>query len=1580
MGADEWEWFCGVNSSDLAFFHGFAWNEDHIANNTCFTDALDATPHAAFLLIFSLLLLIMGCCTGFRNINTRYLLRYDGHTFKWILMFLLLITHLTSIAEGILTDELFVGQPTQPHFYTPSILAFVTAFVSLVFYHNMELWQCASMSLVLIFYWVVAILGEVAVLFNLISMGQTGYDVMRFDLTVLTLVIYGLILILELNIVRVNMCGCCDGGREKGLPRDLKGMDMYYMDWNVNLLSQVTYWWLNWLLRLGYKRPLEMSDLGALPLTHEANYNHNKFRDAFEKEKESKAKEGKKPSMFRVYLSVYGRINIWAGLVKLVGDAMGYIGPLCVGAITLYVTELQYPSGDVEPAGFISFSHFFANGFVLVGVMFLAATIKCVSLQTHYHMVILESLHVRTALQTMVYEKSLRLSTYATTGGMMTMGQITNHMSTDAMSLLFCFQMMHYCWSIPLQIVITLVLLYQQLGWSALIGAAVFVVLLPFQMKIAGMMSKLQKETLLLSDQRLKLSNELLQGIKLLKLYGWEELYCKAIEAVRVNELWAMFKINGNIVATMLITSAGPILVTLVSFGTYTFLTGKPLTPDVAFSSLSFFNQLTIPLFLLPMTLATMVNAVVSSNRLLNFFMAPEVETAEFAENLREETDGYDHDNGQLPAVDFRQPSSSEKASLLQNEDKSNHHSNGYGSLDRRSKTESAPSPVPDDVAVKIVNGNFTWDENSNLPVISKVNVEIPAGKLTMVVGQVGSGKSSFCSAILGEMTTMSGSVLFNSDRSSIAYAAQKAWLLNATLKDNIIFSEETDSRRYRRVLKACALEPDIEILPGGDQTEIGEKGINLSGGQKQRVSVARAMYSTRDIIILDDPLSALDVHVGRTLFEEGIMNLLIKNKKTVVLVTHQLQYLQEADMIIVMQDGFVQHQGTLDEIAAADPELYKNWRDTANLLSEAENEDPSATESESESERRVLKRQISRQLTVEEEEKKKIASQYSRTDSTSEKQSSEEGQLIEKEEMERGSVSYKVYLYYLSAITYPIVFIVLFFILSQSGLRIVTNFWLSAWSESNLNITGNDTAEDDLGFWIGGYAGLSFGTIITQLLSSTLLVVSSLIAARRLHLAMLHTIIRVPMRFFDTTPTGRIMNRFSNDTQLIDMRLINTLNGLIGSLMNCLSAIIVNAIVTPIFLAVVAPVSIAYVFLQNFFITSSRELQRLDSVTKSPVFAYFSETLTGLATIRAYKTQKRFYRTIMERINVNNTAYLYLQTANRWLGVRLDFIGAIIVLLAGLTTSISAVLKGTPPSEVGLAISYALQVSGYLNWVVRSAADTEMQMNAVERVQFYSSLSREKYEGLEPPPNWPHRGQISVDSISVRYASDLDPVLRDVSVNIRAGEKVGICGRTGSGKSSLTLALFRIIDIFKGRILIDGIDVATVPLTVLRQRLSIIPQDPVLFTGTIRRNLDPESRRTDQELWEALEIAQLKEVVGQLEEGLESKVTEGGENYSVGQRQLFCLARAFLRNSQILIMDEATASIDMQTDQILQDVVATAFAQKTVLTIAHRIATILNSDSILVLSDGEVIEYDSPDNLLSREDSVFSSLVKGSQ
>ncbi|XP_022102313.1 ATP-binding cassette sub-family C member 9-like [Acanthaster planci] len=1142
----------------------------------------------------------------------------------------------------------------------------------------------------------------------------------------------------------------------------------------------------------------------------------------------------------------------------------------------------------------------------------------------------------------------------------MTMGQITNHMSADATNVMMMMQFMHFLWSAPFQIVIILILLYFEIGFSALLGAALFIVVLPIQFKVAAIMADKQKAILRCSDKRLKLTNELLQGIKLLKMYAWEELYSKAIEVVRKEEVRNLLYINLCTITSVSITFGVPILVTLIAFITFEPISGRPLTPDITFSSLSFFNLIAIPLFMIPVSVSAIVGSIVSSKRIMKFLLAPEVEGDRAlpmdikGKTHSQEKKGYS-DESRVVFRKLDEVLSESTVSIGTQTDDSDDQTdnteralmlNGISIPLGKDLNDASTSNSDQGIAIKITDGNFVWDPESTSPALSNVNVEIPAGKLTMVIGAVGSGKSSLLAAILNEMTTLSGNVHINEEKGRIAFAAQKPWLMNASMRDNILFSSKMDKKRYHKVLDACALVPDIDILPAGDKTEIGEKGINLSGGQKQRVSVARAVYADSDIIILDDPLSALDVHVGRQLFEEGIMKQLVSNNKTVILVTHQLQYLSRADLILEIKDGTIAASGSLDDIIKADPEMYEEIKQVS-----AAGWDDDQAES-AEEERFKLQRRVS------------IASaEIAKGD----------GQLIEKEEMVRGSVSYKTYLYLLGSVGWGLILLVALAVALQSSLSVTNNFWLSEWSEAGLS---NETTRTYTEYLVG-YACLSVSAAVSQSLSATILILSFMVAARRIHLRMLRNIIRAPMRFFDTTLIGRILNRFSNDTQLMDFRLANTYNGFVISIMQIIVSVVVVGVVMPIFLVFVIPIAIVYYILQRYYLATSRELQRLDSTSKSPVFAYFSESLGGLTTIRAYRSENRFYNTILARIDRNTAAFLYVQIGARWLAVRLDLLGALFVLLSTGSTLIGALSFGINPSLVGLSSTYSLQMSNYLNYLMRNRTEVEMQMNAVERIQFYSEVDQEEYSGAEPSAGWPHSGEIRIDNVSVRYAEDLEAVLRNVSVYLKSGEKVGICGRTGSGKSSLTLALLRVIDIFEGRIFIDGVNIMDVPLATLRSKISIIPQDPVLFTGPIRTNLDPEEKVSDDEMWHALEIAQLKDVVSQLDGGLDAVVTEGGENFSVGQRQLFCLARAFLRKSYILIMDEATASVDMETDKTLQTVVANAFAERTVLTIAHRIATIRDADKIIVLDGGRMVEFGSPEELLTDEDGVFTSLVR---
>ncbi|XP_072031469.1 ATP-binding cassette sub-family C member 9-like [Amphiura filiformis] len=1176
----------------------------------------------------------------------------------------------------------------------------------------------------------------------------------------------------------------------------------------------------------------------------------------------------------------------------------------------------------------------------------------------------------------MVYDKALRLSSYSISGGSMTVGEITNHMSTDAFNVFYFCQRLHYLWAIPFRLITVTILLYLQVDLATFVGLGTVLIVVPILFMTARMQKMKQILVMKNSDERLKQSNEMLLGIKLLKMYGWEEMFCKAIEAVRKLEMSSIFSYNGYYSFNILVVHCTPTLMNLAVFTSYPYITGKTLEPNTTFAALSLMTLLLEPMYFVPMVTSFLVNAYIGVRRFEAFFTAPETERSHEIQWME-----YFNKDKKMPTDHIHQKkrqnyAANEKTPIL--------HTNGTDYESVLSQTDQEATRLTRGLkctyALKIVNGDFTWGSDSSAPILKNINLEIPYGEVTMVIGGVGSGKSSLLSAILGEMTTLKGSITFGTRRNEtdspsstgVAYGAQKAWLMNATLRDNVLFGITYNQGRYRKVIDACALEQDIDILPAGDMTEIGEKGINLSGGQKQRVSVARTMYSNKPIVLLDDPLSALDVNVGGYLFREGIMGRLRKANRTVVLVTHQLQYLQQAEKIIVMEEGQITFQGNFDDMARSDPELYQRWQQDVIAATDSELSDGLSGEESAADERALLRRRVTESLL-------KSHNEQSMNKSTLGVEELSKGKLIQTEELARGSVSADTYLYYARnmglfwAISFPFAYMLL------EAFDVARNFLLSDWAEAGLD--QNRTVGDITQQYVGPYIGFTSACFMLAMVMATSLLYSTWNAAKDVYLRMLRNITKAPNRFFDTTPIGRILNRFSSDTQIIDTKLIITLECLVYCIWNFFFILIVNSIITPIFIAEVIPIVAINIVIAVYFIRSSRELQRLDSVTRSPVFAHFSETLGGLTTLRAYREQKRFFGTLLKRIDTNNTAFLYLQAAYGWLGLQMSICGGFIVLFVGLTTILQATIFGSlDSSSVGLALNYVLMVSNRLFNLVRFAADTEMQMNPVERVQYYADVPTENYEGKKPPSDWPSRGAIQIEHVSVRYDESLPPVLQDVTVCVQPGEKVGICGRTGSGKSSLTLSLLRIIETFKGKIIIDGENIALIPLTTLRQRLSIIPQDPILFTGTIRTNLDPTHSKSDQELWNALEIAQLKSIVSEFDLCLDTPVSEGGENFSVGQRQLFCLARAFLRNSRVLIMDEATASIDYSTEKLLQEVVASAFEDKTVLTIAHRVSTIRESDTIWVLGDGEIIECDSPENLLATESSEFYSMVQANK
>ncbi|XP_052092541.1 multidrug resistance-associated protein 1-like [Mytilus californianus] len=721
---------------------------------------------------------------------------------------------------------------------------------------------------------------------------------------------------------------------------------------------------------------------------------------------------------------------------------------------------------------------------------------------------------------------------------------------------------------------------------------------------------------------------------------------------------------------------------------------------------------------------------------------------------------------------------------------------------------------------------------------VTLINTKFEERKLIAVVGIVGSGKSSLISSILGEMEKTKGKVQV---AGSIAYVTQEAWIQNMTIKENILYGKQYDEKMYSRIIDSCCLKPDLKSLPADDLTEIGERGINLSGGQKQRVNVARAVYADADIYLFDDPLSAVDAHVGRDLFHNVIgPNGLLKNK-TRILVTHGVHWLPHVDRIVVMDNGQISEEGTFDELVAHNGPFAQ-----------------------------FLKQHLATEELSDDDDEQRLT----------------------------------LFLY---------------------GM-----------------------------FLFAGFAN----------------------ASSSLHQKMLRCIMHCPMSFFDTTPVGRIINRFSSDIDVIDERFRRYSNFFIGMLTTLLSIVIVIVIQTPLALIAVVPVSVLFILLIRFYLPTARQLKRIEAVTRSPIFNFFSETINGASVIRAYKSQNRFVYKLYKRLDINSGFYFAANTAMGWVGVRIQSFGNLVVFAAALFAVLSENLSG---ADVGLSLSYAMQIMMTMNAVMQILSFLQMDLISIERVDEFTHLDPEAdwIKPERPPEHWPDIGCIQFVDYSTRYRAGLDLVLKGIFFDIKGGEKIGIVGRTGAGKSSLTLSIFRLIEKSSGNIIIDGMKIDGIGLHDLRSQISILPQDPVIFSESLRENLDPKNEFSDEQIWKALACAHLKDYIANQNQCLETELGEGGGNLSVGQRQLLCLARTLLHKRKILILDEATAAVDMETDALIQQTIRTQFADCTVLSIAHRINTIMDYDRILVMDQGCIAQFDTPSSLLTDKHGVFFSLAK---
>uniref|UniRef100_A0A0E0H596 ABC transporter C family member 13 n=1 Tax=Oryza nivara TaxID=4536 RepID=A0A0E0H596_ORYNI len=1088
-----------------------------------------------------------------------------------------------------------------------------------------------------------------------------------------------------------------------------------------------------------------------------------------------------------------------------------------------------------------------------------------------------------------------------------TSGEIINYMSVDVQRITDVIWYTNYIWMLPIQLSLAVYVLHQNLGVGAWAGLAATLAIMACNIPLTRMQKRLQAKIMAAKDGRMKSTTEVLRSMKILKLQAWDMQYLQKLEALRNEEYNWLWRSVRLSAVTTFIFWGAPAFISSITFGAC-ILMGIPLTAGTVLSALATFRMLQDPIFTLPDLLSVFAQGKVSGDRVAKYLQEEELKYDAVIEIPRNDTE-YD---------------------------------------------------------IEIDHGIFSWELETTSPTLKDVELKVKRGMKVAICGMVGSGKSSLLSSILGEMPKLAGTVRVSGSK---AYVPQSAWILSGNIRDNILFGNPYDKEKYDKIIQACALTKDLELFANGDLTEIGERGINMSGGQKQRIQIARSVYEDADIYLFDDPFSAVDAHTGSQLFKDCLMGIL--KDKTILYVTHQVEFLPTADLIL---DGNIVQKGKFDEllqqnigfeaIVGAHSQALESVinAESSSRVTSTENSKPADTDDEFEAENET------------DDQIQGITKQESAHDVSQD--INEKGRLTQDEEREKGGIGKKVYWAYLRAVyggaLVPVT------IAAQSFFQIfqvASNYWM-AWASPPTSATRPTVG---LGLMFAVYIALSIGSALCVFARSMLVSLIGLLTSEKFFKNMLHCIMRAPMSFFDSTPTGRILNRASNDQSVLDLEIANKLGWCVFSVIQILGTIgVMSQVAWPVF-AIFVPVTVVCFMCQRYYIPTARELARLSQIQRAPILHHFAESLTGASSIRAYGQKDRFRKSNLGLVDNHSRPWFHNISSMEWLSFRLNMLSNFVFAFS-LTLLVSLPEGFINPSIAGLAVTYALNLNSQLASIIWNICNTENKMISVERILQYSRIPSEAplvVDYRRPPNNWPLDGNINIRCLEVRYAEHLPSVLRNISCTIPGRKKVGIVGRTGSGKSTLIQALFRIVEPREGTIEIDNIDICRIGLHDLRGRLSIIPQDPTMFEGTVRGNLDPVNEYSDQRIWEILDKCQLGDIVRQSPKKLDSTVVENGENWSVGQRQLFCLGRVLLKRSNVLILDEATASVDSSTDAIIQETIRDEFRDCTVLTIAHRIHTVIDSDLILVFSEGRIIEYDTPLKLLENENSEFSRLIK---
>ncbi|KAL3659861.1 hypothetical protein V7S43_015163 [Phytophthora oleae] len=1051
------------------------------------------------------------------------------------------------------------------------------------------------------------------------------------------------------------------------------------------------------------------------------------------------------------------------------------------------------------------------------------------------------SLRLQAALKALLFRKSMRCTIQSRRGSRTV--DISNLFTSEIHQVVSAVHLINTFWTIPLQIGAIVYMLHALIGLAAYAGMAVVAISLLVSFGLAPYSGRAYEDATEYMDDRMKTIKEVFNAIQIVKLNAWEGKFANVIRKQRSAELSALKRVIFIGALEELLVSATPVAVSIVSFAVYSLVLGQVLTSATVFTIIALFDRLQGPLQALPAISQSTIQVKVSIDRFSEYLSLEEFEEANVTRN------------------DPRQP---------------------------------------DDVAISLENGIFGWTTDSVL--LNQVNLTVKKRDLVIVYGAVGSGKSSLCLALLGEMQKLAGDVFV---RGSVAYYSQETWIQNMTIRDNILFGLPYDQHKYLQVIAACGLLPDLHQLPGGDSTEIGQKGVNLSGGQKARLCLARACYSDADILLLDSPLAAVDAIVQNQIFHDCICTLL--KDKTVVLVTHSIDIVSSkaANVKILVEDGKLTVTHHVAQKTSFSP-------------SRAQNEP----------------------IRDENTDSKEIE------------------RLVDDEEREDGRVSKEVFTEYFHSLGGMKVCIFLFTV-------------QTLWQVFEIGKTE---------YYIKVYFMLGAGAAFMVFVRSVTVPIVGLRASRHLFNRMTMALLKAPLRFFDANPIGRIVNRYADDMSAVDFMIPFAFDNFLSMFFIALFQLS-TAVYTVNFLGfLIIPLVWMYVKIASFYLAPSREISRLWKASSSPVLSHITQSEEGVAVIRAFgrDTVEIMMVENFTRNDVNIKCWLLEPVTGQWLELRMQLIGCGIVFL--VVMGLVYLRNFLSPGLVGLAFTYALSIDSELAGMVHMWSSLEILMISPERILQYVSIPSEGNQRplvIEPDTVWPHASTIEFRDVVFSYKPESKPVLKGVSFNISNNETIGIVGRTGAGKSSLTMALFRVNELVSGQILIDGVDIAGMPLRSLRSKLSIIPQSPVLFKGALRNYMDPFDEFTDEDIWSALEKVDIKTQVSALEGKLAFELTENGDNFSVGERQMLCMVRALLTQSGIVVMDEATASIDHATEQKLQQMINREFGNATVLTIAHRLATVLNSDRIMVLSDRHVVEFDSPHELVKDQSSAFYRLAK---